>query len=138
MSVFDKNGMLQRQEQMDIKAREQKILASGGSDNQKAQQIDMLYRERGLEPGSFYRAEFDQTAHLPQESGGIASIGSLWFQLKIIAAVFLFFMIWLPFSRHFPTAANYIYQTFITIWYDIGTLVFDWIPKGFNYILYKL
>lgn len=61
MAVYEKNGMLQRAEQMEIKTREQKILASGMTDNQKAAEIDLLYRQRGLEPGSFYRADFDQT-----------------------------------------------------------------------------
>lgn len=75
MSVFEKNGMLQRQDQIRLKEEEQRILGSNLSDGQKTVQVDNLYRQRGLEPGSFYRADFDRTGPVTHDSGDASDFG---------------------------------------------------------------
>lgn len=134
MSIFDSKGTLSRMEQTQIRRREQEILAGPGDDNYKAMLIDNLYRERGLEPGSFRKR---------QEKDGMdedqaATLRGLWFQLKIIGAFLVFFMCWGPFSRHYPDAASFIHHAFLYLWYGLGDLIFRLIPDAFNYVLYKL
>lgn len=62
MATWENNGMLIRADQMRIKTEEQRIMGSNKTDNQKAAEVEMLYRSYGLEPFSFYRPDFDNTA----------------------------------------------------------------------------
>lgn len=130
MSFFNRDT-LSRQEQINLLRRQNDILNGPGSDNHKAMLIDNLYRERGLEPGSFTKSD-------ESESGSGGSIKWLSLQLYFCVLLFLFCVAWGAFARRCPDLANYIWQTFITLWYDLGTLIFDWGPKALNYLIYKL
>lgn len=135
MSIFDSKGNLSRMEQTQIRRREQEILAGPGDDNYKAMLIDNLYRERGLEPGSFRKRQENEDMSSCDQT---ATLRGLWFQLKIIGAFLAFFLVWGPFSRHYPEAASFIHHAFLYLWYSLGDIIFRLIPDAFNYVFYKL
>lgn len=136
MAAFDSNGYVSAQIQAKIRTQEQNILASGDSDQVKAQKIEMLYANNGLRPGSFRDPNFNE-AGVADTSGGSASMGSLMWQLKMCVYAFIFFVVWGFFSRHFPHAAFAVRETFYYIWDQLGVIIFKGIPAALNFLLTK-
>jgi hypothetical protein len=98
------NGKLSRPEQIEIKRREQEILASNNTDNWKAVEIDMLYRQRGLEPGSFDYPS-GSSAH-SSSSDDSDSGGSIKTYLLIFAGAYLLLKVCEVFQKHFPAQGD--------------------------------
>lgn len=120
MSVFEKNGMLQRQDQIEIKRQENAILSGSGTDTYKAMQIDALYQARGLQPGSFYRADFDQTTgsnevheYTPATKG----------EVKLFGWAVLFLVLWGVFAHYFPNANEWAWEVFRSVLQAIFGLI---------------
>lgn len=98
------NGKLSRPEQIEIKRREQEILASKNTDNWKAVEIDMLYRQRGLEPGSF---DYPSSSSGHSSSGDDSDSGSsIKLYLIMFVGAYLFFKFCGWFQDHFPAQGD--------------------------------
>ena len=135
MSVFVK-GYLSKAEQAEIRRKENEILAGPGSDVSKAAQIEFLYRQRGLEPGSFRQPGYGEDS--AGENEGSGSLRWLWLQLYICIIAFLFFAMWGAFARRFPDLADVMFKVFLEFWNGLGYMLFDFIPHMLEWMLTKL
>jgi hypothetical protein len=134
MAMYEKDGTLSVNDQMDIRSKEQEILASNQSPQLKASLIKQLYGSYGLTPGNFRRPEFAESGSGENYSSSSEVDDSDWSAIKwLIIVGFILFLVlkadvW--FVAHYPVAGHAVNSVITAcigfVVYSIGK-VMGWI-----------
>ena len=90
-----------------IRREEQRIYAQAGKDEfQLAREVELLYRDNGLEPGTFYRAGYNAHDRDGGSGSGFAFVNPIRWALGF--ALVLFAVAWMNnFGNHSPEQQVY-------------------------------
>lgn len=134
MALYETDGTLSSNDQMQIRSKEQEILGSKDSPQLKAAKVKQLYESYGLQPGSFRNPQYAQSGSGESYSGSsdAPSGSSIKWTIIVFVGLYLLFKGCATFQEHFPAQGDAFRAGFnATMDFIFGGIgrVFAWILK---------